>query len=86
MQRWFDIEDWSTERVYKIIDKKFQSAYTRWRSALNQIYSKLLDEGTNPRDVCPRQDLDMIRWHAACDFIEDEKFQVDLIVTLNFKL
>ncbi|KAG8378235.1 hypothetical protein BUALT_Bualt08G0116600 [Buddleja alternifolia] len=40
---------------------------------------KLVDKGISPREVCPREDLSMAKWQAACDFIEDEKFQDKMI-------
>ncbi|KAK4415015.1 hypothetical protein Salat_2608600 [Sesamum alatum] len=78
--QWFDIEGWHTdERVNKIIDDKFQVAYTRWRNILHQEYKKLVDQGINPREVCPRPDLSMAKWQDACDFIQDEKYQVIIL-------
>ncbi|KAK4421673.1 hypothetical protein Salat_2117900 [Sesamum alatum] len=75
-RQWFDIEGWhADERVNKIIDDKFQVAYTRWRNILHQEYKKLVDQGINPREVCPRPDLSMAKWQVACDFIQDEKYQ-----------
>ncbi|KAG8373517.1 hypothetical protein BUALT_Bualt11G0032400 [Buddleja alternifolia] len=74
--QWFDIEGWSTDdRVHMIVDYRLQTAYTRWRNTLRKVYKKLVDEGISPREVCPREDLSMTKWQAACDFIEDEKFQ-----------
>ncbi|KAG8380483.1 hypothetical protein BUALT_Bualt06G0020000 [Buddleja alternifolia] len=72
-----EIQGWSTDdRVHMIVDYRLQTAYTRWRNTLHKVYKKLVDEGINPREVCPREDLSMTKWQAACDFIEDEKFQV----------
>ncbi|KAK4428704.1 hypothetical protein Salat_1170200 [Sesamum alatum] len=47
----------------------------RWRNILHQEYKKLVDQGINPREVCPRPDLSMAKWQVACDFIQDEKYQ-----------
>ncbi|KAK4426458.1 hypothetical protein Salat_1414400 [Sesamum alatum] len=78
--QWFDIEGWHTdERVNKIIDDKFQVPYTRWRNILHQEYKKLVDQGINPREVCPRPDLSMAKWQVACDFIQDEKYQENMV-------
>ncbi|KAG8366073.1 hypothetical protein BUALT_Bualt17G0038000 [Buddleja alternifolia] len=74
--QWFDIEGWSTDdRVHMTVDYRLQTAYTRWRNTLHNVYKKLVDEGITPREVCPREDLSMTKWQATCDFIEDEKFQ-----------
>ncbi|KAG8383822.1 hypothetical protein BUALT_Bualt04G0053800 [Buddleja alternifolia] len=74
--QWFDIEGWSTdERVSMIVDSRLQTVYTRWRNTLHMEYKKLVNKGISPREVCPREDLSMTKWQAACDFIEDEKFQ-----------
>ncbi|KAG8380003.1 hypothetical protein BUALT_Bualt07G0148400 [Buddleja alternifolia] len=75
--QWFDIEGWPTdERVNKVVNFRLQTVYTRWRNTLHTAYKKLVNEGISPRKVCPRGDLSMAKWQAACDFIEDEKFQV----------
>ncbi|KAG8365839.1 hypothetical protein BUALT_Bualt17G0013600 [Buddleja alternifolia] len=67
---------WSTdERVSMIVDSRLQTVYTRWRNTLHMEYKKLVNKGISPREVCPREDLSMTKWQAACDFIEDEKFQ-----------
>ncbi|KAG8372422.1 hypothetical protein BUALT_Bualt12G0064500 [Buddleja alternifolia] len=77
LHQWFDIEGWSTEeRVNKVVNSRLQIAYTRWRNTLHTTYKKLVEEGISPREVCPKVDLSMAKWQAACDFIEDEKFQV----------
>ncbi|KAG8375134.1 hypothetical protein BUALT_Bualt10G0068800 [Buddleja alternifolia] len=77
---WFDIEWWPTdERVNKVVNFRLQTVYTRWRNTLHTAYKKLVNEGISPREVCPREDLSMAKWQAACDFIEDEKFQEKMI-------
>ncbi|KAG8386938.1 hypothetical protein BUALT_Bualt03G0200800 [Buddleja alternifolia] len=61
--QWFDIEGWSTDdQVHMIVDYRLQTAYTRWRNTLHNVYKKLVDEGITPREVFPREDLSMTKW------------------------
>ncbi|KAL6584228.1 hypothetical protein OROMI_003517 [Orobanche minor] len=72
----FGIEDQGTPRVEQIIDNKFQVAYTRWRYVLHASHKSLEAKRISPRSLSPRTYITLEKWKLACDFIEDEKYQL----------
>ncbi|KAL3846350.1 hypothetical protein ACJIZ3_003753 [Penstemon smallii] len=54
---WFEIEDWSTERVQTLIDKQFQKSYRQWRNTLHTEYKKFVQNGQDPQLCSPRLEV-----------------------------
>ncbi|KAL3830854.1 hypothetical protein ACJIZ3_019656 [Penstemon smallii] len=73
---WFEIEDWTTERVQTLVDKQFQKSYRQWRNTLHTEYKKFVKNGQDPRLFSPRLEVDIDSWKAICDFFESTKFKV----------
>ncbi|KAL3839239.1 hypothetical protein ACJIZ3_023830 [Penstemon smallii] len=72
---WFEIEDWNTERVQKLVDQMFQDCYRHWRNRLANYYKEFVRKGKNPREKSPRSEVTDTTWVKVCDWLESTKFK-----------
>ncbi|XP_012851733.1 PREDICTED: uncharacterized protein LOC105971425 isoform X2 [Erythranthe guttata] len=83
--QWFEIEDLTSERVRSIVDGMFQNAYRHWRNRLSECFNKLIDEGKNPREMSPREEVPIAKWLAVCDWLETDEFKERSTTNVNNK-